>query len=75
MFEDAYTFNQPIGNWKVSSGTDFVSVTTKTYDSVSNLDSESIQHWCMTFLEGTYSLNQTFFSLILECYVLAGLKL
>ena len=32
MFDHAYAFNQDIGNWDVSTGTSFVSITTKNFN-------------------------------------------
>jgi hypothetical protein len=68
MFRKASLFNQPIGGWDVSKETDFVS-NDQAYDSnvhslcsVSNLDTESIHHRCMAFLDGGV-LNESLFSL------------
>jgi hypothetical protein len=69
MFRGATTFDQPIGNWDVSEGANFVSYDQSVIGpkrslvcgSVSNLDAETIHHWCVAF-DGTSPLNQTFFS-------------
>jgi hypothetical protein len=67
MFNGATTFDQLIGNWDVSEGTNFVStdqsvsLNGRSFCSVSNLDAESIHHWCVAF-EGPSALNQTLFS-------------
>ena len=42
MFEGASTFNQDIGNWNVSSGTDFVSIVMNT--KVSMYESNHLTH-------------------------------
>ena len=48
MFQDASAFNNDIGSWDVSSGEDFVSITTKNVKITMNYNASQHSHQQVT---------------------------